>query len=97
MSTTTNAILTDKIAKMMDDQNKMLKRMGTHLTRLEESRFKRPIGEKEDEEMEDWDEKDKAKYEKNKKFEKLIMDTLAIKEKMEKMQKIYPKDGWLCL
>ena len=47
--------------------------------------------------MEDWDEKDKAKYEKNKKFEKLIMDTLAMKEKMEKMQKIYPKDGWLCL
>ena len=44
--------------------------------------------------MEDWDEKDKAKYEKNKKFEKLIMDTLAMKKKMEKMQKIYPRDGW---
>ena len=47
--------------------------------------------------MEDWDEKDKAKYEKNKKFEKLIMDTLAMKEKMEKMQKIYLRDGWLSL
>ena len=36
--------------------------------------------------MEDWDKNDRAKYEKKKKYEKLTVDTLAKKEKMEKKQ-----------
>lgn len=36
--------------------------------------------------MEDWDKTDKDKYEKKKKYEKLTVDTLAKKEKMEKKQ-----------
>ena len=35
---------------------------------------------------EEWDEKDRANYEGNKQFENLITDTVAMKEKMEKMQ-----------
>ena len=40
-STSIDAALAERMAKMMDDQNKMLERMGACLTRLEESRFKK--------------------------------------------------------
>ena len=39
-----------------------------------------------EEEVEEWDEKDKAKYERTKQFEKLKTETVAIREKMEKIQ-----------
>ena len=68
--------------------------MGGHLTRLEESKLKKPphweIHDDEEEE-EEWDEKDKVEYERNKQFEKLIVDTMAMREKMEKMQLTFRK------
>ena len=41
--------------------------------------------------MEEWDEKDKVDYERNKQFEKLTVETIAMKEKMEKMQLTFCK------
>ena len=41
--------------------------------------------------MEEWDEKDKVDYERNKQFEKLTVETIAMKEKMEKMQLTFHK------
>ena len=40
---------------------------------------------------EDWDERDKANYERNKQFEKLMAKTIAMREKMEKMQLAFHK------
>ena len=61
--------------------------MGGCLSKLEESKLKKLIHVIHDEdEGEEWDERDKAEYERNKQFEKLIADTMAMKEKMEKMQ-----------
>ena len=78
MSTSTDIALTKNIVQMMDDQNKMVEKMGAYLTQLEESRFNRHIGEEEKEEIEGWDENDRNEYETNKKFEKLTTDTLAM-------------------
>ena len=44
-----------------------------------------------DEEGEDWDERDKADYEKNKQFETLTAKTIVMREKMEKMQLTFRK------
>ena len=44
-----------------------------------------------EEEVEEWDEKDKAEYERNKQFEKLTTKTIATREKMEKMQLAFCK------
>ena len=41
--------------------------------------------------MEEWDEKDRVEYERNKQFEKLIIETVARREKMEKMQLTFRK------
>ena len=67
--------------------------MGDRLTKLEESKLKKTIHVDihDEEEREDWDKRDKAKYERNKQLEKLIVDTVAIKEKMEKMQLAFCK------
>ena len=47
-------------------------------------------------EDEDWDERDKAEYERNKQFEKLTADIKAIKEKKEKMQLAFLwSKGWM--
>ena len=43
------------------------------------------------EEVEEWDEKDKVEYESNKRFEKLTVKTIAMREKMEKMQLAFHK------
>ena len=40
---------------------------------------------------EEWDEEDKVEYERNKQFEKLTTETMAIREKMEKMQLAFLK------
>ncbi|KAL0015539.1 hypothetical protein SO802_002608 [Lithocarpus litseifolius] len=62
--------------------------MGSHLSKLEESKIKKlvHIEINEEEEKEEWDERDRADYERQKQFEKLTTDTVAMKEKMEKMQ-----------
>ena len=44
-----------------------------------------------EDEGEDWEERDKAEYERNKQFKKLTADTVAMKEKMEKMQLAFHK------
>ena len=67
--------------------------MGSRLSKLDESKIKNPIHVEinKEEEKEEWDEKDKADYERNKQFEKLAEDIVAMKEKMEKMQLAFCK------
>ena len=68
--------------------------MVRHLTWLEESKLKKPLHVEihdDEEEEEEWDEKDKVEYERNKQFEKLIAETMAMREKMEKMQLAFHK------
>ena len=61
--------MVQKILKALDEHGEALKKMGGHLTRLEVSRLKKSshveINDNE-EEVEEWDEKDKAEYERNK-------------------------------
>ena len=78
---------TQKIFKAIEEQNDTLKKMGKCLTKLKVGKLKRPIHvEIHDEEKgKDLDERDKAKYERTKQFEKLAVDIMAIKEKMDKM------------
>ena len=64
------------------------------LTRLEESKLKKPPYVEihdDEEEDEEWNETDKMKYERSKQFEKLTVETMAMKEKMEKMQLAFRK------
>ena len=64
------------------------------LTRFEESKLKKPPHVEiydDGEEEEEWDEKDKVEYERNKQFEKLTAKTMAMREKMEKMQLAFHK------
>ena len=64
------------------------------LTRLEESKLKKPSHVEihdDEEEDEEWKEKDKMEYERSKQFEKLTVETMAMKEKMEKMQLAFRK------
>ena len=70
--------------------------MGGHLTKLEESKLKKSIHVDIHDEDEDWDERDKVEYERNKQFKKLTVDTMAMKKKMEKIQLAFrrPK-GWM--
>ena len=67
--------------------------MGSHLTKLEEAKLKRTphVEVLDDEEVEDWDERDKGDYERNKQFEKITAETIAMREKMEKMQLAFCK------
>ena len=44
-----------------------------------------------EDERKEWDEKDRADYKRNKQFEKLTADTVAMKEKMEKLQLAFRK------
>ena len=86
--------LAQKILKALDEHGEALKKMGGRLTRLEESRLKKSTHVEirdDEEEVEEWDEKDKAEYERNKQFEKLTTETIAMREKMEKMQLAFHK------
>ena len=71
----------------MEEQSDVLKKIGSCLTKLEEAKLKKATHVEilDDEEREGWDKRDKADYERNKQFEKLIMKIVAMKEKMEKM------------
>ena len=67
--------------------------MGSRLSKLEEPKIKKPVHVEinEEEEKEEWDERDKADYDRNKQLEKLTADTVAMKEKIEKMQLAFRK------
>ena len=67
--------------------------MGSHLTKLEVAKLRKPpcVEVLNEEEGEDWDERDKANYERNKLFEKLMAKTIAMRGKMEKMQLAFCK------
>ncbi|KAK9988732.1 hypothetical protein SO802_028971 [Lithocarpus litseifolius] len=68
--------------------------MGGRLTRLKEFRLKKSSHAEvsdDEEEVKEWDEKDKVKYERNKQFKKLIVETMAMSENMEKMQLAFCK------
>ena len=77
----------------MEEQIDVLKKMGNRFTKLEEAKLKKGAHVEiiDDEEGEGWDEKDKANYERNKQFEKLTTETLAMREKMKKMQLAFHK------
>jgi len=55
--------------------------MGSCLTKLEEAKLKKAthVEIHNDEEVEDWDKRDKVDYESNKQFEKLMVETIAMK------------------
>ena len=93
MATPINDEIAQRIFKAMEEQSDVLKNMGSHFTKLEEAKLKKTayVEIHDDEKGEGWDEKNKADYERNKKFEKLTVDTMAMKEKMEKMQLAFHK------
>ena len=82
-----------KIFKAMEEQNDVLKKMGSRFTKLEEAKLKKaaPVQVLDDIDVEDWDERDKVDYERNKEFEKLTAKAIAMREKMEKMQLAFRK------
>ena len=93
MATPISVEIAQKIFKAMEEQSDTLKKMGSHLTKLEAAKLRKPpcVEVLNEEEGEDWDEKDKANYERNKQFEKLMAKTIAMREKMEKMQLAFRK------
>ena len=86
-------ILAQKIHKALEYQGKALKKVGSCLSKLDESKIKNPVHVEinDEEEKEECDEMDKVDYKRNKKFEKLAEDTVAMKEKLEKMQLAFCK------
>ena len=94
MATSTKDPMEQKILMALEEHGEALKRMGGRLTRLEESRLKKSTHVEihdDEEEDEEWDEKDIMEYEKNKQFEKLTVETIAMRENMEKMQLSFHK------
>ena len=84
MTTCMEDSMAQKILKALDEHREALKKMGGHLTRLEESKLKKSSHVEihdDKEKVEEWDKKDKAEYEKNKKYKKLTAKTIAVKEK----------------
>ena len=58
-------MLAEKIYKAIEEHSKVLKKMGSHLSKLKESKLKKLVhlGINEEEEKEEWDEREKANYE----------------------------------
>ena len=86
--------MAQRILRLWTKQGEALKRMGGRLTRLEERKLKKPPYveiHNDEEEDEEWDERDKVEYERNKQFEKIIVETMAMREKMKKMQLAFLK------
>ena len=85
--------LTQKINKTIEEQADALMKIGSRLFKLEESKLKKPVHVEihDEDEREEWDEKDRVDYKRNKQFEKLTADTVAMKEKMEKLQLAFRK------
>ena len=103
MTTSVEDSMAQNILKALDEHGKALKKMGGRLTRLEESKLKKSSHVEindDEEEVEECDENDKAKYERNKQFKKLTVETMAMREKMEKMPLAFCKvqgiDDYLC-
>ena len=74
MTTSVEDSMVQKILKDLDEHDEAFKKMEGRLTRLEESKLKKSshvIFSDDEEEVEEWDEKDKVEYERNKQFEKL--------------------------
>ena len=63
---------TQKIFKTIEEHSNVLKKIGGRLSKVEESKVMKPIHVviHDEDEREDWDERDKAKYERNMQFEK---------------------------
>ena len=94
MTTSMEDSMAQKILKALDEHGEALKKLGGCLTRLEESKLKKSLHVEindDEEKVEEWDEIDKTEYERNKQFEKLTIETMAIREKMEKMQLAFRK------
>ena len=94
MTTSIEDPMAQKVLKALDEHGEALKRMGGHLIRLKEFELKKPPHVEihdDKEEEEEWDEKEKVKYERNKQFEKLIIETMAMREKIENMQLAFRK------
>ena len=93
MAATIDDETAQKIFKTIEEQYDILKKIRGRLTKLEEAKLKKPIHVEihDEEEGEDWDERDKAEYERKNQFEKLIAKTVAMKEKMEKIQLAFRK------
>ena len=68
----------------MKGQRDVLKKMGNGLTKLEEAKLKKVAHVEilNDKEVEGWDERDKADYERNKQFEKLTGENVVISNTM---------------
>ncbi|KAL0010985.1 hypothetical protein SO802_006093 [Lithocarpus litseifolius] len=75
MATPISDEIAQKIFKAMEEQSDVLKKMGSRLTKQEEAKLKKPprVEVLNEEKGEDWDERDKANYERSKQFEKLMM------------------------
>ena len=82
MTTSVEDSMAQKFLKTLDEHGKAL------LTRLKEVKLKKSshVEINDDEEkVEEWDKKDKVEYERNKQFEKLTTETIAMREKIETM------------
>ena len=94
MTTSVEDSMAQKILKALDEHGEALKKMGGHLTRLEESKLKKlshvDVND-DDEEEEEWGKKDKVEYERNKQFEKLTAETIVTREIKKKMQLAFCK------
>ena len=94
MITSMEDSMAQKILQALDEHGEALKKMGGHLTRMKEFKPKKhshvEINDDKEEE-EEWDEKEKVEYERNKQFEKLTLITMAMREKMEKIQLVFCK------
>ena len=64
----------------MEEQSNILRKMRSRLTRLEEAKLKKipRVEVVDDKEVEGWDEKDKVDFKRNKQFEKLMAETVAM-------------------
>ena len=94
MTTSMEDSMAQKILKALDEHGEALKKLGGCLTRLEESKLKKLLHVEindDEEKVEEWDENDKTEYERDKQFEKLTVETMAMREKMEKMQLAFRK------
>ena len=81
MAAPVSDIIAQKIFKAMEEQRDALKKMGSLLAKLEEAKLKKPnplVKVLDEEEREDWDERDKVDYERNKQFKKLMVETIRL-------------------
>ena len=76
MATPISDEIAQKIFKVMEEQSDVLKKMGSCHTKLEEAKLKKPPRV----EVLNEDEREKTDYERNKQFEKLTVETIAMRK-----------------